>query len=197
MPNNENINFLYEIGSLKNVERGWRQHLAMEVATVPEHIYRVVWLALIIARGEKRQIDENALIKMALVHDLPETRVSDLSYIQKVYVKADENKAANDLFAGTILNDYESILKEYEKRESFEAKIVKDADNIEVDLELKELEERGSKLPAKWAKFRRLIREQKLYTETAKKIWDEIQNSNPSEWHIKSNKWVRIPEAGK
>ena len=42
---------------------------------------------------------------MALVHDMAETRVSDHSYVQKVYVQADEHSAANDLFAGTSFED--------------------------------------------------------------------------------------------
>lgn len=84
---------------------------------------------------------------MALVHDLPETRTSDLSYVQKVYVKADDDTAAKDSLAKTMFEDFYSvILNEYEKRESIEAKIVKDADNLDVDLEMKELEERSSML---------------------------------------------------
>lgn len=195
--NSGDLNFLYEIGSLRNTQRGWRQHLGMDVATVPEHIYRVIWLALIIARKEDKQFDESKLIKMALVHDVAETRVSDLSYVQKVYVKADEEKAANDLFIGTAVSDYAEILKEYEKRECLEAKIVKDADNLDVDIELKEFEERGSRLTKKWREDnRQIVRDQKLYTETAKKMWDEIQPSDPSEWHRLANKWLKIPSAG-
>jgi len=32
MTPNPDISFLYEIGSLKNLERGWRQNLAMDYA---------------------------------------------------------------------------------------------------------------------------------------------------------------------
>ena len=135
---------------------------------------------------------------MALIHDLAETRVSDLSYVQKVYVEADEDKAAQDLFQGTSLSDLDKeILKEYEERNSLEAKIVKDADNLEVDLELKELAERGSKLPSKWREMRKFVRDTKLYTDSAKSLWDEIQDSDVSSWHLGANKWLKIPEAGK
>lgn len=143
-----NIDFLYEIGSLRNVPRGWRQHLGFDVASDLEHTIRLIWLALLISRMEK-QGDENLIIKMALVHDIAETRTSDLSYVQKVYVKADEERAADDMFKDTIFGDLREVIKQYEKRDSIEAKIVKDADNLDVDLELKEIEELGSKLPNK------------------------------------------------
>ena len=191
------IEFLFEIGTLRNTERGWRQHLAMECATDPEHSFRVAFLALMLARKEGVK-DEEKIVKMALVHDLAETRVSDHSYMQKVYVSADEERAARDLFAGTILDDLRTgILNEYEERKSIESKIVKDADNLDIDLELKELEERGSKLPAKWMATRRKIRDEKLYTRSAKNFWDELQNADPSSWHLTANKWFRIPHAGK
>ena len=196
MNNDRDIDFLYEIGSLRNVPRGWRQHLGFDVASDLEHTYRLIWLALIISRMETVG-DENKTIKMALVHDVAETRVSDLSYVQKVYVKADEHKAADDMFNGTIVKDFRNIIEEYEKRDSIEAKIVKDADNLDIDLELKEIAELGSKLPEKWMDTRKLVRDQKLYTESAKKLWDEIQTSDPSTWHRNMNKWLTDPKAGK
>jgi putative hydrolase of HD superfamily len=202
---NRDIDFLYEIGSLRNVPRGWRQHLGFDVASDLEHTYRLIWLALLISRMEKMadpdasiEIDENLIIKMALVHDIAETRTSDHSYVQKVYVTADEERAADDMFQDTIFSDMRKILKQYDERDSVEAKIVKDADNLDIDLELKEIEELGSKLPAKWTENnRRFVRDKKLYTQSAKKLWDEIQNSDPSNWHRKMNKWLTDPQAGK
>jgi putative hydrolase of HD superfamily len=191
------IEFLFEIGTLRNMERGWKQHLAMDCASDPEHSFRVAFLALMLARKEGVK-NEEKIIKMALMHDIAETRISDHSYMQKVYVTADEERAAKDLFAGTLLDDLRTdILREFEERKSIEAKIVKDADNLDVDLELKELEERGSKLPAKWIRTRKKIREEKLYTESAKVFWDELQKSDPASWHLTANKWFKLPGAGK
>lgn len=193
----KNIEFLFELGSLRNIQRGWRQHLGMDCANVLEHTLRVIWLALIIARKEGVK-NEEKILKMALVHDIAETRTTDLSYIQKVYVNADEDASAHDLFEGTEVQDfYSDVLQEYEKRESIEAKIVKDADNLDIDLEIKELEERGSKLPKKWVKFREIIRNEKLYTESARGLWDTLQTVDVADWHITANKWLKIPDAGK
>ena len=49
-----------------------------------------------------------------------------------------------------------------------------------MDIELKELEERGSQLPKKWQAVRRMVRDEKLYTQSAKELWDEIQKADVS-----------------
>ncbi|MFA5129433.1 MAG: HD domain-containing protein [Patescibacteria group bacterium] len=191
------IELLYEIGTLRNVPRGWRQHLGVDCASDLEHTLRVVYLALILARHEGGA-DESKIMKMALVHDIPETRVSDHSYVQKVYVtNIDEDGAARDMFQDTILGDYLDVFREYEKRECLEAKIVKDADNLDIELELKELEEKGSKIPEKFKPFRLKVRHEKLYTQAAKDFWDACQDSDPSSWHLTMNKWLKVPDAGK
>jgi putative hydrolase of HD superfamily len=187
---NPDINLLFEIGSLCNVPRGWRQHLGLDCASVLEHTLRVAWLALIIARREGRG-DEGRILRLALIHDLSETRTSDLSYVQKVYAQADDQAAVDDSLKGTSLADYAGLFKEYETRDSIEAKIVKDADNLDIDLELKELEEKGSRLPAKLSELRRVVRDQQLHTESARRLWDEIQAADISDWHLKANKLVK------
>ena len=194
--NKRDIEFLFEIGSMRNMSRGWKQHLAMDCASNTEHSFRVAFIALMLARAESVN-DEEKILKMALIHDLAESRTSDVGYIQKVYVETDEEKATQDLFKNTGLENLLEILKEYESRKTPEAKIVKDADNLDIDLELKEIEERGSKFPRKVQKFRSQIRNEKLYTKSAKSLWDLLQTVDVSDWHLVANKWVKIPDAGK
>lgn len=193
---NRDIEFLFEIGSLRNIPRAWIQHLATKCASTLEHTLRVVFIALLIAREESAK-DEEKIIKMALVHDLAEARTADLAYVHKVYTTTDDARAARDLFAGTAFSDFEKILQEYEKRASIEAKIVKDADNLDIDLELRELRELGNQVAVKKQPLRKFVRDKKLYTKTAKKLWDEIQKSDPSSWHLKANKWLKVPKAGR
>jgi putative hydrolase of HD superfamily len=196
MPTSRDLDFLYEIGSLRNVQRGWRQHFGVDCANDLEHTMRVAWLALILARREG-QGDEATILKMALSHDLAETRTSDHSYVQKVYIDEKEEAALHDLFDGTKVSDFETVARTYKRRDSIEAKLVKDADNLDVDIELKELEERGHQLPSKWRELRKKVRDEKLYTQAARDLWDELQTSDPAAWHIAANKWVKIPDAGK
>lgn len=190
------IEFLYEIGSLRNIPRAWIQHLATDCASTLEHTLRVVFLALLIGRKEGVE-DEEKLIKMALVHDLAEARTADLAYVHKVYTETDDMKAARDQLAGTEFEDFEDILKEYEERKTLVAKVVKDADNLDIDVELRELMERGNKVAVKKQPLRKFVRDKKLYTKTAKKLWDAIQKSDPSSWHLATNKWLKVPKAGR
>ena len=195
--NHRDIEFLYEVGSLRFLPRTWQQQIGLRVANDTEHTMRVIWLSLILARHAGYK-DEEKIIKMALVHDIAETRTGDFNYLQKVYVDADEETAAEHLFASTSLDDFRTkILSEYIKRRSLAARIVKDADNLDVDLELRELANQGSLMPAKWQKTRRLVRDQKLYTKSAKLLWDELDRVDVADWHLTANKWYTMPQAGK
>ncbi len=195
--NKRDIEFLYEVGSLRNVQRRWRQQLAVDCENDLEHTLRVVWLALILARKEGEE-DEEKVMKMALVHDVAESRTIDFNYIHKLYAKADGQKAARDIFAGTSLEDFFlEVLNEYEARKSPAAKIVKDADNLEADLELRELEERGLKLPDKWRKSRKRVRDERLYTDSARQLWDELDKVDVSAWHLAASKWLDNPKAAR
>ena len=121
---------------------------------------------------------------MALVHDLTETRTGDVHYLSRQYTTRDEALAAADIFAQTQLQDFEQIWHEYERRDSLEAKIVKDADTIDVELELAEQQANGVGLKKLWqARRRRQIHSHVLFTKTAQKLWDQIEKSNPHDWH--------------
>src|SRR3989344_4541957 len=173
------IEFLYEIGSLRHLPRSWRQFTRVDVANNSEHIFRVMWIALIIARREGVK-DEEKIIKLALVHDIGETRVPDTNYLTKIYSSRDESLAMEHMLKDTSLaKDFHDLYKEYAARATIEAKIVKDADNLDVDFELSEMKAQGHTLKKYWPRTR--VRN-KLFSKTAKKIWDELQTTNPHEW---------------
>ena len=191
------IEFLYEIGTLRNVERTWRQVLGPGVATVLDHTVRTVFLAFLLARMEGEK-DEARVMKMALVHDLTEARTGDTNAVHAVYTTRDELKAAKDLFADTLFQDFSSeILREYKERKSCVSRIVKDADNLDVELELSELKARGSDTARKMQKTRRARLLKALYTKSAKKLLREFPRVVPASWFLSSNKWVKIKDAGK
>lgn len=109
------LELLFEIGSMRNTPRAWRQSVATDVATVPEHTLRVIWLALIIARHEGIGSDEK-IMKMALIHDVDECRTGDQGYVASVYVEARSKDAVHDTVANTSLEDlYSAIYTEYEQ----------------------------------------------------------------------------------
>jgi len=179
------LEFLYEIGCLRHIQRTWKQFLNPDFENLSEHLLRVIWIALVLAKYEGAK-DIEKLMKMAIVHDLSESRSVDSHYISRQYVDRHEHEAIADTLDGTTLSgEFLAIWEDYEKRESLEAKIVKDADSLDVDLELKEQEYRGFKLGEDTYQGRKSVAETKLYTPSARKFWEMIQSSNPNDWHLR------------
>jgi putative hydrolase of HD superfamily len=177
------IEFLYEIGGLRRVPRAWQQVLTHRVANISEHIFRMTFIAWTIAVEEKA--DVNKVIQMVLVHDVAESRATDIAFMHRPYVTRHEDVAQEHIFADTTIGkDVKTLLHEYEERKTLESKIVKDADNLDVDFELMEHSRLGDPVAQDMkANHRPTVRKEKLYTRTAKKMWDAIQKSNPDSWH--------------
>src|SRR3989344_2742241 len=198
MKSDRNIDFLYEIGSLRNIPRAWQQILTGKVQNISEHLFRVTMIAWMIAVAEKA--DTEKVIKIALIHDVSESRTGDIAFMHRDYVVRHEELAETDIFKDTLLEkEAKNLLKEYMDRMSLEAKIVKDADNLDVDFELKELSKIGdSGAMGMQKQHRQTIRAKKLYTKIAKKMWDDIQKINPNSWHESlTGKWVQSKKSAK
>jgi putative hydrolase of HD superfamily len=180
------VELLYEIGCIRFIERTWVQFLHPDFANLAEHTLRVIWIALLIAKHEGLK-DTGKLVKMALVHDLSESRSVDVHYVSRQFATRDEAGAISQTLSQTALEqEFLDLWHEAEKRQTLEAQIVKDADNLDVDLELKEQAARGFTLGTTLQPGRAHVGATKLYTKTAKKIWKLIQTSDPNQWHWNS-----------
>lgn len=178
------LEFLFEIGTLRHIKRSWSRFLNPDYQNLAEHHLKVIWIALLIAEHEG-QVDKEKIVKLAIVHDVGESRTGDVDYLSRQYVIRDEELGIKDVFEGTIFEkEFISLWKEYEDRTSLEAKIVKDADNLDVDFEIKEQESRGNRIGDGFIEHRKLIKK-KFYTKTAGEIWKRIQKANPHDWHYK------------
>lgn len=177
------INFIFEMGNIRFIDRMWRRFLNGDFANLAEHHFRVFWIALTIAAYEG-DVDTGKIAKMALVHDISESRVGDVDYLARQYVERNEELAMKDMLDGTALEkEFYVLWVEYEKRESIEARIVKDADNLDVDFELAEQAMSGNPLQKLWQSNRQFVAKEKLYTKTAKKLFDQLEAADPHEWH--------------
>jgi putative hydrolase of HD superfamily len=185
------LEFIYEMGALRHIDRQWKRFLLTSPQNVVEHSFRVIWVALVLAKMEKAG-DLNKIIKMALVHDIVESRTGDTDYLMRPYVERNGEKAVKAILKNTALEkDFLKIFSEYENRESIEAKIVKDADVLDVDLETTEQITKGMKGIKDWDKFRYDGMYKKLFTKSAKRLWREIKKSNPNDWHTKAQNRFR------
>ncbi len=192
------IDFLFEAGGLRRVPRAWQQVMSSKVQNISEHTYRTSLIAWMIAVAEGANVFK--VLKICLLHDIPESRTTDIAFLHRDYVKRDEELAIEDVFKDTALEkEAQTILEEYAERKTLEAQIVKDADNLDVDLELKELSRIGdSAAEGMRTHHRPIVRNVKLYTETAKKMWDAIQDTDPNAWHqTLTDKWIENKDAAK
>jgi putative hydrolase of HD superfamily len=177
------VELVYEIGALRHLKRTWSQFLGADTANVSEHTLRVVWIALLLAAVEG-QGDSGKIVKMALVHDLGESRTGDVNQVQSLYVRRDEEHAVADMLTGTPLADEMlDLLREYEARESVEAQIVKDADHLDVEFELGEHTMRGSRVEAALRPDREAKVAPTLATEAARALWQARLDANPADWY--------------
>jgi putative hydrolase of HD superfamily len=182
----DETNLLYELGALRLIPRQWARFHLDNVQNLAEHHFRVAWIALVIAQYEKCD-NTDKILKMALVHDVSESRTGDAEYMARQYVERFEDKAIEDIFDKSKLGqEMVAVWREYEERESLEARIVKDADNLDVDLDLREAGSRGHGLEKHWSKQRQFVGSVKMYTPTGKRLHKAIWSTSPHDWHIKS-----------
>lgn len=182
----EIIKFLYEIGTLRKIARSHRQNLYTDDLSdnIASHSYRVTMIGYVLSILEK--VDTNKVIKMCLLHDTDETRSNDQNWIHKKYVKVFENEIQLDQFkfAGKY-KDFENIKNEYNKRESKESLVAKDADMLDQILLLREYAWSGNHEAERWLSGKS---ESFLNTKSAKKLCKEIKRQKPSDWW--SNNWT-------
>jgi len=183
MSEKRDIEFLFEIGQLRLIKRMWQRFFQSDTANLSDHIFRVAWIALLIAKKEGKA-NEEKILKMALVHDIGESRTGDVDYISRQYTQRDEFLATSDMLKDTALEEEMSVIwKEYEEKKSSEAKIVRDADMLGVDLELREQSIQTA--TSNWLENRKKVVRTKLFTKTARKYLETIYKSNAHDWHLK------------
>lgn len=180
----KDVNFLFEMGNIRFIERMWRRFLRDDFANLAEHHFRTFWIAMVIAAHEKN-VDTGKVAKLVLAHDIAESRTGDVDYLARQYTERNEKLAIQDMLTGTALEaEFYALWEEYEERASLESKIAKDADNLDVDFELAEQAAKGSLLQKHWQENREFVAKKKLYTSTAKKLFDQLASANPHAWHL-------------
>jgi putative hydrolase of HD superfamily len=175
-------NLLFEAAHLKRTPRSGFNFLGAGKESVAEHTFCTLFIAWVMAKMDTR-VDALRLMSMCLVHDLPESRMGDLNYVQKQYVTADETAALDHVGASTSLGpDISDLVQEFNKAETLEARLAKDADQISLVIELKTLADIGFKPPHKWLPMVR----KRLQTETGKQIAETIAQTDWDTWWLKN-----------
>ena len=172
------VDFLFEVGILAKTPRSGFHLLGSGEQSVAEHINRVTFIGFTLGMMNPA-LDIGKILKMCLVHDLHESRISDLNYVHQKYTERDENKALHDL-AKTLPFGEElvELVEEYEKRESMEARIAKDADRLEWLMALKEQYDTGNSKAAEWME----TAIKRMDTDIAKLLAEKIIKTESDHW---------------
>ena len=180
------VNFIYEIGNLRKTPRSGFWLLGTGQQTVAEHLYRTAMIAYTLAHFVPEANKERCIF-MALVHDVAEGRTSDLNYVHQRYGRLAEQAAFDDL-AQTVPFGAEmrEAYMEEQQRETLEAKLVKDADNLEWIASLRDEEIKGNTKAKDWI----IIAEKRLHTPIAKQFAKRLITTHPDAWWFnKTDKW--------
>jgi putative hydrolase of HD superfamily len=174
-------NFLFEVGMLQKTPRSGYQFLGSGCESVAEHILRTIYIGYTLCQLD-RQADEHRVLKICLVHDLPEARTGDMNYVNKKYVAVNEKKAVEELTETLFFGgDIGSAIYEFNDKKTREACIAHDADQLALILQLKEYGDLGNKYSQEWICFA----VKRLCTENAKKLAESILKTDSSAWWFK------------
>ena len=119
---------------LKQIKRsGWIRPGLKDCESVADHSFGVAMLCMLHCPGN---LNKEKVIKMALVHDLSEVEVGDLTPYDKGY----KGKEKRELLAIKTLNHDEitQLRTEYSNQKTGEAEFVRDMDLVEMVLQAKD-----------------------------------------------------------
>jgi putative hydrolase of HD superfamily len=152
------LTFLEAAGHLKGLERaGWVRVGVPNPEHVADHAYRVAMLALLLA--PRLGLDVGKSVQLALLHDLAEARVGDLTPADGVSPAA-KRAREQAAFAAIVEGLPEGpalagLFREYEGEATPEARAVRQLDKLEMALQALEYErETGLDLDQFWASAR-------------------------------------------
>ncbi|KAJ4958870.1 hypothetical protein NE237_025981 [Protea cynaroides] len=147
------IDFLSLCHRLKTTKRaGWIRKEIQDPESIADHMYRMGIMALI--ASDIPGVDRDRCIKMAIVHDIAEAIVGDITPSDGVpkWEKSRREREALEhmcklLGGGSRAKEIGELWMEYEENSSPEAKVVKDFDKVEMILQALEYEsEQGKNL---------------------------------------------------
>jgi len=177
------IKLVLEFRLLKYIPRACLPYLKNIVSeNIAEHTFYTVIFAWILGKTEK-EVNQEKIIKMALIHDLPEVRGGDKNLINKFYSQPlNELRIMEDVVKDYQLKDLEflKLLKEFKKEKTKESKIVRDADILAQMLVEKESIDMGNFKAKRWLSTSL----KRLKTKNAKRLGKALYEIDTDKWWL-------------
>ena len=136
------INFFQKVLDLKNIPRqGWKDKLQIDnVESVAEHTYSTAIMSMIYS--DLHELDTEKIIKMALLHDLAESIVGDITpdeVISKKKIGMEDTamKQILESIPNNVSQQYTTLWNDYQKNSSKEANLLHEIDRLEMAFQAK------------------------------------------------------------
>ena len=176
------VKLIFEAAMLKRTCRTGYAFLGSGQENVAAHSFSTAFIAMLLGRMVP-EADMERLVQMAVLHDLPEARTGDANGVHKLYVTRDEKSAFRDAVDGSMFaRDMLDLYRDFEEGASLEAKLVRDADQLDMLISLKEQADCGNPNAASWVPF---VKE-RLITSEAKMLAQRIDDVHWASWWMES-----------
>jgi putative hydrolases of HD superfamily len=171
-------NFVYETSIHSRTPRSGFWFLGSGDQSVAEHLFHTAMIAYALSYFEPKA-DKKKVVLMALFHDIGEGRTSDHNYVHQRYGRLAEANAVKDIsesvpFGAEILE----LFTEEQAKETLEAKLVKDADQLEWISTLRNEEVKGNSKAKEWIN----VALKRLKTKAGKSLGKTLVNTHPDSW---------------
>ncbi|MCB9437600.1 MAG: HD domain-containing protein [Anaerolineales bacterium] len=149
------LEFMEEVGKLKVLPRtGWLlRGLQADAESIAEHCFRMSLLSMVIADllvQEGQTVNVEKVMRIALLHDVAEAKISDIPYPAMAYIPEDvkeagEREAIRDMTRGfgALGETYTALWREFEESSTLEGRIVRAADKLELMIQAYEYQKIG------------------------------------------------------
>ncbi|MBN3930159.1 HD domain-containing protein [Streptomyces verrucosisporus] len=175
------VGYLMEMGALKRGKRsGWWIVGVKDPETIAEHSFRTAVIGAVLAMMEGADPAKVALL--CTFHDTQETRVGDIPWIGRRYLRAASNEEVTaDQVADAhpaVAEGIRAVVHEYENGESLEVLVARDADKLECVIQGLEYLEQGYSNAREWVDTTRA----KLKTPSAQALAEAAEGMSITEW---------------
>lgn len=133
------LNLIFRANRLKVTPRtGWAVKGVADFESVADHSHGVAFIALLLTECVAGDFDREKVLTMAVLHDLPESITGDLSLggsrLLPPGAKAQaESRALDELLEDQdFASSWKALWQEFEDQKSPEARLVRDADRIDL-----------------------------------------------------------------
>lgn len=175
--NDHDADLIYAAAMLKRTPRSGYAFLGSGRESVAEHSFGAAFICAALAKNAGA--DMGRAIALCLVHDLHEAATGDFNYVNHRYDRCGAARALGDICAGSSLERLvQELYAEFEAAETLEARLARDADQLDFICSLRQEEARGNAFATEWLK----TAVQRLKTNAGKAMCAALMETSPHHW---------------